>query len=184
MDDDTRETENPPTESSSSRTASKDSQKSIPKAESPKPISQSSSRNASSESTETSSSNISAPAPSGSWWGTFSSIAKEVGQAVVDGVKEEIAEIKEDIETVAELSVTGANKAVELSKEMTEKARIGAEFAKEAGKDFVTKDMKEFGKVLEAETMESINDAKFVSSTVGNKLGSWMSTRNFNKKLL
>jgi len=36
--------------------------------------------------------------------------------------------------------------------------------------------MKEFGKVLEAETLESINDAKVVSSTVGNTLGSWMST--------
>merc|ERR1711988_36704 len=179
MDDEPRDnTDNQPNDKSvsSSRNASKDSQKSDPQPESPKPISQSSSRNASSESTDNSSSNISAPAQSGGWWGTFSSIAKEVGQAVVDGVKEEIAEIKEDIETVAELSVTGANKAVELSKEMSEKARIGAEFAAEAGKDFVTKDMKEFGKVLEAETLESINDAKVVSSTVGNKLGTWMST--------
>jgi len=168
----------------SSRNASKESDKSTNSKLSennkensiqPPTTSQSSSRNASSESTDTTASNPK-NSQQGSWWGTFSNIAKEVGNAVVEGVKEEIAEIKEDIETVAELSATAGSKAVELSKEMSEKARVGAEFAAEAGKEFVTKDMKEFGKVLEAETMESINDAKVVSSTVGTALGSWMST--------
>ena len=87
-----------------------------------------------------------APIPSSSSWWSFTStvvssasaLANTVGTAVVEGVKNEIAEIKEDIEVVANASVSASKNIAEYSsvglKQVTEQAKVITDASKNAGR--------------------------------------------------
>lgn len=117
-----------------------------------------------------------APVQEQSWWNALSSVAIDVGAAVVAGVKEEIIEIKEDIETVASASVTAGKKVVEVSQTVgATLADSATEFAT-TSKEFMAQDLPEFRRVLEEETSESLKDAKDISSKVQTAFGGWICT--------
>lgn len=117
------------------------------------------------------------PAPAATnWWGLVSSLATEVSSAVVQGVKEEIAEIKEDIDTVASASVQAGKAASEYSKVAAKKLTEVSGQATEAGKEFLKTDMTEFRRVLNEETTETVNDVKHVSNIIGGAVSGWMSS--------
>lgn len=107
------------------------------------------------------------------WWNVISSVAADVGAAVVAGVKEEIEEIKEDITTVASASVTASQKIAEVSINLSEKVKEQATVAATSGKEFLEKDLSEFGRVLNEETQETVKDVKVVGSFVANTMTSW-----------
>lgn len=107
------------------------------------------------------------------WWNVISSVAADVSAAVVAGVKEEIEEIKEDITTVASASVTASQKLAEVSVQLSEKVKEQATVAAFSGKEFLEKDLSEFGRVLNEETQETVKDVKVVGNFVANTMTSW-----------
>jgi len=112
--------------------------------------------------------------PQSSWWSVISTVATEVGAAVVAGVKEEIEEIKEDIETVASASVEAGKQLADYSSVAGEKMKVASSHAAEAGKEFLQTDLTEFGRVLGEETTETVKDVKEVSSIIGGAVTGWM----------
>merc|ERR1712066_1165476 len=121
---------------------------------------------------------------SNSWWSftsnvvnSASAIASTVSTAVVEGVKNEIAEIREDIETVATASVSASKNIAEYSsqgiKQVTEQAKVITDASKSAGTEFMKTDLTEFKKVLNEEAVETVQDVKEISGIVGGTLSSW-----------
>ena len=98
---------------------------------------------------------------------------------MVEGVKNEIAEIKEDIEVVTNASVSASKNIAEYSsvglKQVTEQAKVITDASKNAGTEFMKTDLTEFKKVLNEEAIETVQDVKEISSIVGGTLSGWAS---------
>lgn len=115
---------------------------------------------------------------SGGWggaWGGVADLAKSVGAAVVQGVKEELQEIKEDITMVADASLEASKKVAEVSQTVAERAVEHSQAAATASKDFIQNDLKEFNRVLGEETHETMKDVNVVGSMAVDTIGGWAS---------
>ena len=107
------------------------------------------------------------------WWNLVNDIASGVSNVVVQGIKDEIQEIKEDIETVASVSVTAGQHIADYSSIIGEKAKENYKKAAESSTEFLKTDLAEFSKVLAEETDETVKDVKEVSNIIGETISDW-----------